>query len=381
MTAYRIPLSVPTLGGNERSYLAECIETNFVSSVGPFVSRFEAEFERMVGASHAVACATGTAAIHLALAALGIGRGDEVLVQDLTFVASANPVRYCGADVTVVDSEDETWNLDPALVVDELARRRRAGERQPAAIVAVHLLGHPAKMDELVECAREFGVPIVEDATEALGASWTSGGLAGRCVGTVGAVGCFSFNGNKIITAGGGGMAVCADEQLATRIRHLSAQARLPGPEYRHDDIGFNYRLTNIAAAVGLAQLEQLRHFVERKRDIAKSYDDALGRVDGVVLPPHAAWADRSSWLYTILLASRQQRERVRLELDGAGIEARPIWPPLHDQAPYAAVRRLGGAVASSIADRALSLPSSVSLTPGEQEDVAAHVARAVGVA
>lgn len=370
MTAFRIPLSIPTLGGNERAYLEECVDTNFVSSVGPFVSKFETEFARAVGAPHAVACATGTAALHLALVSLGVGRGHDVLVQDLTFVASGNPVLYCGADVTLVDSEPRTWNLDPDLVAEEMARRRRAGEEQPAAIVAVHLLGHPAEMEALLMAAEEYGVPVVEDATEALGASWTGGRLAGKAVGTVGAAGCFSFNGNKIITSGGGGMVVSNDVDLAERVAHLSTQARLPGPEYRHDEVGFNYRLTNIAAALGLAQLEQLDRFVARKREIATRYDDALSGVEGVERPPDEKWAERSSWLYTALFRSRDERERVRRGLIERGIEARPIWPPIHEQRPYQRARRIGGGVAATIADRALSLPSSVSLTSGEQDEV-----------
>ncbi len=247
-----------------------------MSSVGPFVERFEEAFAASVGARHAVACASGTAAIHLALLVLDVGPGDEVLVPTLTFVASANPVRYVGATPVFVDAEAETYNLDPALVVAELDRRARAGIRQPAAIEVVHLLGHPADMAPVLEAAERHGVPVVEDASEALGAAYRTGPFAGRQVGTIGRVGCFSFNGNKLITTGGGGMLVTDDEALAKRARHLSTQARLPGLAYDHDEVGFNYRLSNVSAALGLAQLEQLDALLAGRRANAARYDAAI---------------------------------------------------------------------------------------------------------
>lgn len=370
----RIPLSVPLLAGNEQRYLTECVSTNFVSSVGPFVTRFERGFASAIGAADAVACSSGTAAIHLALVTSGAAPGRDVLVSDLTFVAAANPVRYCGADVTLVDSEPRTWNLDPALVVEELRRRDSSGEAQPAAIVAVHLLGHPADLGPILSVATELGVPVVEDAAEALGASWSTGDLAGKAVGTAGSVGCFSFNGNKVLTTGGGGMLVARVGAVATRARHLSTQARIPGPEYFHDDIGYNYRLTNVAAAIGLAQLEQLEGFLDRKRKIADTYDRAFEAIDAIERPPDLSWGRRSSWLYTVLLPDRSARERLRTGLAEDGIETRPIWQPLHRQAAYASCRRIGGGVAEQIADRALSLPSSPSLAGHEQEAVVSAV-------
>ncbi|HEY3523241.1 MAG TPA: DegT/DnrJ/EryC1/StrS family aminotransferase, partial [Candidatus Limnocylindrales bacterium] len=245
----RIPLAVPTLEGREREYLEECIRTNYVSSVGPFVSRFEEAFAAFVGTRYAVACASGTAAIHLAMHVLGIEPGDEVFVSTLTFVASANPVLYERGVPVLVDSERETLNLDPSIVAGELDRRARGGRPMPRAIEVVHLLGHPADIAPIVEVAERHGIPIVEDAAEALAATWTSGPFAGRQVGSVGRLGCFSFNGNKLMTTGGGGMVTTDDEALARRVRHLSTQARLPGRAYRHDEVGYNYRLTNVAAA------------------------------------------------------------------------------------------------------------------------------------
>jgi len=366
------PLSEPLLGGNADGYVRDALASTFVAN-GPYVARFEDEVAARVGAPFAVACASGTAAIHLALHALGIGPGDEVWVSDLTFVASANPARYCGARVTLVDSERESWNLAPDVVVGELTRRARRGVAMPAAIVAVHLLGHPAHLGPVLEAAARHGVPVVEDAAEALGATWTAGAgpaLDGREVGTVGTVGCYSFNGNKIMTTGGGGMVVTHDATLAARVRHLATQAKEPGVGYVHDEIGFNYRMSNLAAALGVAQLEQLDAFLARRRAIADRYDAAFADVDGIKAAPDCAWARRSGWLSSIVLEDEVTRERVRLALDGAGIESRPVWPPLRTQAPYRDAPVLGGNVAVELGERVLNLPSSASLGDEQQERV-----------
>jgi dTDP-4-amino-4,6-dideoxygalactose transaminase len=361
----RIPLAEPLIGGNARAYLEECLATNFVSSVGPFVSRFEAAFASAVGSRYAVACASGTAAIHLALRVLDVTAGDEVLVPTLTFVASANPVAYVGATPVFVDAEAATYNMDPSLVVDELDRRARLGHRQPAAIEIVHLLGHPADMARVVEAAARYGVTVFEDASEALGATYTSGPFAGRHVGTVGRVGCFSFNGNKLITTGGGGMLVTDDEALARRARHLSTQARLPGPAYDHDEVGFNYRLTNLAAAVGLAQLEELPALLGGRRANATAYDAAIAAIPGLRPAPRAPWADPSFWLYTAATApglAPGARDRLLAGLSLAGIEARPICTPLHRTRLWREAPRIGGAVAEAVFEVAFSLPSSSGL-------------------
>ena len=371
--AFEIPLSVPQLGGNERAYVDECFRTNFVSSVGPFVDRFETEFAAFVGARHAVACTSGTAALHLAFRLLGIGPGDEVLVPSFSFVASVNPVLYERGTPVLVDSEARTWNIDPARVAGELDRRARAGQRQPGAVEVAHILGHPADMSDVMEACARHGVPLVEDAAEALGARYTEGRWAGRHVGTLGRLGCFSFNGNKVITTGGGGMVVTDDEALARRARHLVRQARMPGPEYVHDEVGFNYRLTNLAAAVGLAQLEQLPGFLEKKRRMAAAYDRALAAVAGLTPPPRARWAEPSFWLYSVLVdpdARGATRESLRLRLAESGIEARPLWCPAHLMEPYRDLPRLGGEVAEKIHARGLSLPSSVGLDEAAQRRV-----------
>jgi dTDP-4-amino-4,6-dideoxygalactose transaminase len=361
----RIPLAEPLIGGHARDYLLECLDTNFVSSVGPFVGRFEEAFAAAVGARHAVACASGTAAIHLALRVLDVGPGNEVLVPTLTFVASANPVAYVGATPVFVDAEAETYNMDPALVVAELDRRAREGRPQPAAIEIVHLLGHPASIEPILEAAARHGVVVFEDASEALGARYTVGPHAGRHVGTIGRVGCFSFNGNKLITTGGGGMLVTDDEALARRARHLSTQARLPGPAYDHDEVGYNYRLTNIAAALGLAQLEELDRLLAGRRANAAYYDAAIAGIPGLRPAPRAPWANPSFWLYTAAVRRDRgpgARDQLLVDLAAAGIEARPIWTPLHRTRLWRDAPRIGGAVAEAVFETAFSLPSSSGL-------------------
>jgi dTDP-4-amino-4,6-dideoxygalactose transaminase len=378
----RIPLAEPTIGGNAARYLQECIDTNFVSSVGPFVERFETEFAAAVGSRYAVACASGTAAIHLALRALGVGPGDEVLVPTLTFVASANPVVYVGATPVFVDAEAATFNLDPDLVVAELDRRARLGLRQPASIEVVDLVGHPAAIEPIVEAAERHGVTVFEDASEALGATYIGGRYGGRHVGTIGRVGCFSFNGNKLITTGGGGMLVTDDEALARHARSLSTQARLPGRAYDHAEIGYNYRLTNVAAALGVAQLEQLPELLAARRANAAHYDAAIAGIPGLRPAPRAAWADPSFWLYTASLdpaTAPIDRDAVLTGMAEAGIEARPIWTPLHMTRLYADAGRLGGSVAEAIFANAFSLPSSSSLIAPARDRVVNRLRELLG--
>lgn len=375
----RVPLSVPSIGGNAAAYLQTCLDTNFVSSVGPFVDRFEDEFAAAVGARYAVACSSGTAALHLAFLVLDVGPGDDVLVADLTFVASVNPIVYVGARPILVDAEPATYDMDPALVVAELDRRAAAGVRQPAAIEVVHLVGHPADIGPVMAAAGRYGIPVVEDASEALGASYTEGPHAGRQVGTIGRIATFSFNGNKLITTGGGGMVVTDDEALARRARHLSTQARLPGVAYDHDEVGYNYRLSNLAAALGVAQLEELDRLLGARRANAARYDASIATMDGVRPAPRAPWADPSFWLYTAALESPDpaRRDRVLAGLRASGIEARPMWRPIHQTRRYADATRLGGAVADAIFDAAFCLPSSSNLTEAEQ-DLVSDALRAV---
>ena len=368
-----IPVAVPALVGKEWEYLKECLDTNWVSTAGPFVEKFELQFADTVGADYAVACVSGTAALHIAMRLAGVEAGDEVFVSTFTFVGSLNPILYEKGVPVLVDAELRTWNLDPDLLVEEIECRVRQGRTLPRAVEVVHVFGHPADMATIADVCRRYNIFLIEDAAEALGARYVSGVQAGKWVGTVGNVGCFSFNGNKVITAGGGGMLVTDDAALATRARHLTTQARRPGLEYRHDEIAYNYRLTNIAAALGVAQLEQLSDFLLKKKDNAARYDEALGDVPGITLPPREAFADPSMWLYSVLLdeaVCRSSRDEVMTYLKARGVEARPLWTPAHLMELYCQLPRLRGCVSEEIFRRGLSLPSSVSLTPGELDRV-----------
>ncbi len=318
----------------------------------------------------AVAVDSGTAALHLALLDVGVGAGDEVWISDLTFIATANAAHYCGARVTLVDSEPETWNLDPNVVVEELEARASPARAMPAAIVPVHLLGHPAQLAPILDAAAEHGIPVVEDAAEALGSRWTAGPLADRAPGTVGTVGIFSFNGNKIMTTGGGGIVVSGDPERLARIRHVSHQAKVPGSDYEHDAVGFNYRLSHIAAAIGSVQLEHLPGMIDRRREIAQRYEDAFADLPDVGGQPNAPWAWRTGWLSSIVLADAAALRDVREALEAAAIEARPVWRPMRQQVPYEDATVLGGTVATELAARILCLPCSAHLTGEEQHGV-----------
>lgn len=364
-----IPLAVPNIGQAERDAVLHAVESGFVSSVGPAVAAFEDEFARRVGARYAVACTSGTAAIHVALVLLGVGRGDDVLCADFTFVGSVNPIAYVGARPVLIDSEPGTWNLDPSLVAQELDHRARAGEPMPAAVEVVHVLGQPAQAAEILEICQRYDVPVIEDAAESLGAGWSGGALAGRQTGAVGRIGCFSFNGNKIVTAGGGGMIVTDDAHLAARARHLTTQAKVPDVGYLHDEVGFNYRLTNIAAALGLEQLRRLDEFVSAKQRIAARYDEKLKDLP-LTTPPRVSGMDSTYWLYSLLLDDPDDRDPMLEHLAREGVGGRALWRPLHEQPPYREARTVGGAVSESLFRRGVSLPCSTSLHADEQQRV-----------
>ncbi len=367
-----LPLAVPTITEHEIARVTDAVRSGFVSSVGPYVEEFEHVFAELVGVKHAVACATGTAAIHLAFAALGIPRGAEIAVPDFTFVGSSNPIAYVGAEPLLVDSERETWCLDQDLLVDALEERLRRGEPLPAAVEPVHILGQPARIDRLVEFCLSHGIPVVEDAAESLGATWSDGPFAGRHTGAVGTIGAFSFNGNKIATAGGGGMLVTDDAELAARAKHLSTQAKVPDIGYLHDEVGFNYRLTNIAAALGLAQVERLDELKARRAHVARRYDEAFAGT-GIVTPPRVPGFDATYWLYSVLVPEGQgaeYRDALWKHLGDRRVGSRPLWRPLHLQPPWHGAARLGGEVAEDIFTRGLSLPCSFDLTDAEQDRV-----------
>jgi len=365
-----IPLSEPFLGGREREYVDECLRTGWVSTAGKYVEQFEARFAERHPGTGAVAVASGTAALHLALLAVGVEPEDEVLVSSMTFIAPANAIRYAGAWPVFIDAEPEYWQMDVRQVSEFLAHRcesragglfNRATGRRVSAILPVHILGHPADMDALMEISSRHGVKVVEDATESLGAM-----VRGRPVGTIGHAGCFSFNGNKLMTTGGGGMVVSKDHEICRLVRYLSTQAKEPGNEYLHKKVGFNYRLTNIQAALGCAQLEQLDEFLEKKRATAQAYSAAFSVVPGIKCQQEAPWARSAWWLFTILVDperfGRSSRELIEL-LGGDGISCRPLWQPMHRSAAHSRSPEASCPVADRLFEQGVSLPSSVGLS------------------
>lgn len=366
-----IPLSIPHMGGNEWVYLKECLDTNAVAAAGPFIQRFERAVADFVGAPHAVATSAGTAAIHVALRTLDVGPDDAVLVPDFTFVASVNPVLYCGALPILIDVDRRTASLDPGAVESFIRTecdrrpdglRHRATGRRVRVILPVHLYGHPADLDALGALAGEFGLMIVEDAAECLGAKYK-----GRRVGGRGDLVCFSFNGNKVITAGAGGMIVGAREDWLRRARHLATQARAHSTEYLHDEVGFNYRMPAINAALGLAQMERLENHLTRKREVAEAYANSLASLPGVTLLREEPWAWSSYWLNTVLIDPQAADvSRMAVSLCQQGIEARRVWPPLHGQAPYRSCPSAGAPNSDWLYARGLNLPSSVGLSDGD---------------
>ena len=362
-----IYLSPPDVGPDERALLLDAFDSGWIAPLGPHVDAFEAEVAAKVDAGHAVALSSGTAALHLALILAGVGPGERVLCSTLTFVASANPILYVGAEPVFVDAEPRTWNLDVDLVEEELRAAAARGERY-AALIAVDLYGRVCDYDRLVPLCQEYGVALIEDAAEALGSTWH-----GRPAGSFGEFGVLSFNGNKIITTSGGGMLVVGDAEVAARVRHLATQARDPAPHYEHSEIGFNYRLSNLLAAVGRGQLLHLEQKVARRRAIAARYVEALQDLPGLAFPEAAEGDGWNGWLTALTIDAEVagvDRETVRLHLRSAGIEARPVWKPMHLQPLFAGARLLGGTAATEAFARGLCLPSGSSLTDAQQEHV-----------
>lgn len=377
VAAGSIPLCVPELRGNEWRYIKECLDTGWVSSVGPFVEQLEKSVATYVGAAHGVAMSTGTAALHIALLVAGVKPNDEVLVSDLTFIAPANAIRYANAWPVLIDVEPVYWEMDVARAIDFLETQckwtdgklvNKSTGRRVSAILPVHILGHPVDLDPLIEIANKYGLAIVEDATESLGSEYR-----GRKVGNLAQIGCFSFNGNKIITTGGGGMIVTNDPALAAKAKYLSTQAKDDPVEYVHKETGFNYRLSNVQAALGCAQMELLDEFIAIKRGIAAEYAKAFADVPGVTMMPEASWARSMFWLSTVLIDEEEYGEGSRAlmkRLARRGIQARPLWEPLHRSKALKGVQSVGGEVADDINRRALSLPSSVGMTPEQVQEV-----------
>lgn len=371
----RIFLSPPDVGPEERELLLDAFDSNWIAPLGPHVDGFEREVAARVGANHAVALSSGTAALYLALVLAGVRPGDRVLCASLTFVASANPILHLGAEPVFVDSAPHDWNLDVDLVAEELDRAAAADQRY-AAVIAVDLYGRCADYDRLEPLCADHEVPLIEDAAEALGSSYR-----GRAAGTFGDLGVFSFNGNKIITTSGGGMLVTEDAEVADRARFLATQARDPAPHYEHSEVGYNHRMSNLLAAVGRGQLRSLNDKIARRRAIVEAYRERLEHLPGVRFAPQIQPEDGvdNAWLTCLTIdpeVARADREQIRRHLRSRGIEARPLWKPMHLQPLFAGARMLGGAVSAKLFDHGLCLPSGSSLTDAEQDEISTEVAR-----
>jgi dTDP-4-amino-4,6-dideoxygalactose transaminase len=368
----RIYLSPPHMGPDERKLLLDAFDSNWIAPLGPHVEAFEHELASRTAVPHAAALSSGTAALHLALQLVGVGRGDDVIVSSLTFAATANPVTYLGARPVFIDSETKTWNLDPDLLEEELETRRRDGRPMPKAVVVVDLYGQCANYTRLEPLCARYGVPLIEDAAEALGATWN-----GKPAGGFGVLGVFSFNGNKIITTSGGGMLVGSDKALIDKARFLATQARDPAPHYQHSHVGYNYRLSNLLAAVGRGQLRVLDDRIAARRRNRAFYERAFADVPGVRFMPVASEGTWNGWLTVIVVdpkAFGATREQIRVALEKENIESRPVWKPMHLQPVFADCPMRGGAVSAAIFEDGLCLPSGSSLTVAELERVASLV-------
>lgn len=370
-----IPLAIPNIGGNEARYLQECIDTNFVSSVGPFVDRMEQMICEASGAPHSVVTSAGTTALHAALLALGVGPGDLVIVPSYTFVASANAVSHCGAEPWLMDIDPVTWTLDAKLLASSLDSEteqrdgkvlHRSSGRRVAAIMAVYTMGLPADMDEIVEIARRYSMPVVADAAAALGCTYK-----GQRVGAMGAdLTAFSFNGNKTVTAGGGGAVVGHDEKLLNLVRHITTTART-GDGYDHDRVGYNYRMTNLQAAVGCAQMEQLDKFVAAKRRIAQRYNQAFQGLPGVGMFPAPQWGESACWFSGVTLNPPMALVSTFIErLRDKSIATRTFWKPMHLLTVYQNCFATAMPVSEALWENVLTLPCSTNLSESDQDHV-----------
>jgi dTDP-4-amino-4,6-dideoxygalactose transaminase len=389
MKSERIFLSPPHMSGYEQRYVKEAFESNYIAPLGPQVDAFEKEFSKKTGISHAVALSSGTAAMHLALCELGVGGCDEVFISTLTFIGSVSPVTFLGAKPVFIDADYKTWNMDPDLLAKEIDTCAQQS-RLPKAVVPTDLYGQCADLDKILKICAPYEIPVIADAAEALGATY-KGCSAGA--GAKAAV--FSFNGNKIITTSGGGMLTSADENFIAKARFLSQQARDEAPHYEHSQIGFNYRMSNILAAIGRGQLRVLDERVRVKRQIFAKYKAALQDIDGIEFMPEALFGKSNRWLTVILISPEKfgtDRETVRIALEAENIEARPVWKPMHLQPVFQCgaqhsmrktqggsmkrvnARAVGGAVAEDLFKRGLSLPSGTAMTDGDIQRVVSVV-------
>lgn len=363
----RIWLSLAQMGGEEQSFIKEAFDTNWVVPLGPNVNGFEQDLKHYhaLDKQEVVALSAGTAALHLGLIMLGVERDDEVICQSFTFSASANPITYQGAKPVFIDSEPDTWDMDPSLLREAIEDRIQKTGRKPQAIIPVHLYGMPAKMDEIKAIAQEYEIPILEDAAEAIGSEYK-----GKKCGTLGAYGALSFNGNKMITTSGGGALICPDQEAANQVTFYATQAREQAPHYQHEKIGYNYRLSNICAGIGRGQMQVLDEHIARRRAIHDLYSQGLGSISGIEVQQNPSTQFNSNfWLTTILIDPKQtgfDREQLRLRLEEENIESRPLWKPMHLQPVFAACPYYGGSVAEGLFERGLCLPSGSALSDDE---------------
>jgi perosamine synthetase len=367
-----ILLSAPNIAGNEWKYIKDCLDTGWVSSVGSYVTKFEQAVANYTGAGYAIACVNGTNALHIALLLQGVGPGDLVIVPNITFIASVNAIRYCGANPVLVDVDENSWQMDCNLLQNFLEEEcqvlkgvctHKISGKRVAALLPVHVLGNMVDMEALSELALKFHIPIVEDATESLGSFYN-----GKHSGTFGKMGCFSFNGNKIITTGGGGMIVTNDERLAKKAKHLTTQAKSDAFEYIHDEVGYNYRMVNLLAAMGLAQMEQLEGFIETKKKINEFYRSHLQGLGDIQFQKILPGADINFWLFTFKTRQRQQLLDI---LNESGIQARPFWKPMNQLPMFATDFYLSD---TDVSDRVyrdcVSIPSSTFLMPQDLKKI-----------
>lgn len=360
----RILLSYVHMGGTERKWVEEAFRTEWIVPLGPNVDEFEHRLERYLNVPYVVALSAGTAAIHLGLVGVGVSAGDEVICQSFTFAASANPVKYQGANPVFVDSEPDTWNMSPKFLEEAIVDRKAKTGRYPKAIIPVHLYGMPAKIDEILAIAEKYGIPVVEDAAEALGSEFR-----GKKCGTFGRFGCLSFNGNKVITTSGGGALICHTKEEAERTKFYATQAREARPYYYHEVIGYNYRLSNVCAGIGCGQMDVLQEHVELRRKIHAFYTRELSGIEGVKVQQNPS-ADYNSnfWLSTILIdpATGKDPESARQWMADAGVETRRLWRPMHMQPVYKDAPYYGGNCCEQLFERGLCLPSGSSLSDDE---------------
>jgi perosamine synthetase len=387
-----IPVNEPLLAKNTLRYVAECVETGWISSAGRFIRMFEDEFARYLGVKHAITTTSGTTALHLALASLGLGPGDAVIIPDLTMIAVPYAVLYTGAQPVPLDVDREIFNLDPEKIREFISRRcefitgerklvdRRSG-KTVRAILPVHLYGHPCAMDAIIEIARAYDLFVIEDAAEAHGALYYRGGNVDRPLqaGAIGDVGCFSFYANKIITTGEGGMVVTNDDRLAEKARKLKDLAHHPERRFLHTELGFNYRLTNLQAAVGAAQLEEFDRFIEIKRNMAESYRKLLSGIEGLTLPRQKAWARSVYWMYAVLVEEEfgLSRDQLMRELRARGVDTRTFFIPVHEQPLFRQKEEYGDLsfpVSEELSAKGLYLPSGLALTPEQIDSVCAAI-------